>query len=98
MYFIAIWLFTFFPSQSGGNIVSPVLTSIDPPFAVQGTTVTVTLKGSGFVVHESRSSSYDFGFVSAPRISGPREVIDENTMIATWRVDAPPGKYFVEVT
>jgi hypothetical protein len=78
---------------------APTLVSIEPSSIVQGTTVAVTFKGSGFIPQRSGPEipSADAGGLQGFSIAGGTQYLDDTTMVVLWRVMAPAGKYYVDV-
>jgi len=91
-----IWLsiFLIFFQEPVADPPAPTLVSVEPAPVVQGTTVAITFRGTGFVARQTlpeMPAGIDVG------IAGPTEYTDENTMTVFWHVSAPAGRFYVEV-
>src|SRR6266481_5077293 len=78
---------------------TPTLLSVEPSSVVQGTTVAVTFRGSGFVPRQTwpEMPAADSSGFPGLGSGGAAQFPDESTMTVFWRVMAPAGKYYVDM-
>src|SRR5437879_3832268 len=75
---------------------TPTLVAAEPSSVVQGETVTITFKGTGFVPRQTVPEMPAF-YPVILAVAGTTQYPDENTMTVFWRVTAPAGKYYVDM-
>src|SRR5262245_18289201 len=73
---------------------TPTLVSIIPPFAVEGSTVTVILKGSGYLPYQTSIRAV---LRASAGIGAVRRILDDETISAVLTIRTPSGTYYIAV-
>lgn len=92
----SLFLFLF---QTAADPPVLTLTSIEPAAVMNGTTVAITFRGTGFVAGQSRPeiSAVAAGNAIPFGSAGAAQWSDENTMTFAIRVQVPPGIYYANI-